>query len=235
MKEFDIEMIKSILVRDNTKPENNTIRIVDNITKTLVQSGEMISHFNPELKKVWYNTKSDNSDSSIEAIKRRYKEDKEFGYWVSQSGGQLLNIMERLDISRIIDLGCGCGYMLKAMRSVEPIEIFGYDNEQVLIDIACSKGTLSQSDQEFKLKDILTLKQSDIPQNSLIYWWEPIKDKELCEKFIDNICNISYPNQIIVFTSAAYSGDFMRQNKKVECLYDIRNNYRYPFSIYIKK
>ena len=137
--------------------------------------------------------------------------------------------MNRLGINTIYDLGCGAGFAMKAISALDRnIYTYGYDNEQILIDFA--------HDRNYMYKDILTLKREDITKpthkmrwdeklkdvnkmadiTALIYFWEPIRDYELCKQFVNNLCDIAYKGQYIVIQCAGYSREHMKTNTKVK-------------------
>ena len=214
-----VEEIKQVLLLPITDEERRIKKKADIVTKNLCSLGYRLSEHNPELKKIWYNTKSDTSDCSIEAIKKRYETDKEFGYWASESAaGSLTVLLNRLSIKKICDLGCGAAFVLKAMEAVDnfDIEYFGYDNEPELIKLA-NGGSLWE-EERFMLKDITILERGHLPNDGLIYFWEPIKEDNLCKKFIDNLADIMYPNQLVAFLVSAYSSKHMKQNANMELI-----------------
>ena len=122
--------------------------------------------------------------------------------------------MKRLKIHSICDLGCGAAFGLKAMQTVgvyinHYIDYYGFDNEEILISMANIQGSC-------KLKDIITLVRYNIYAKSLLYFWEPLRDYEMCKAFVNNLCEIAYKNQYIVFECAGYSLEHMRANNKVK-------------------
>lgn len=174
----------------------------------LRQKYDELSRDNEELKKVWYNAKTNGSKVTING-----GEEKEWGYWVNQDFGYVCIYTKRLNIDKIVDLGCGAGFGLKVINELCPsIKTFGYDNEQVLLDIA-NEG--KKENEKYLLKDIIKLKKKDIPKDSLIYFWEPIKDRDLCKDFIENLCKIARKGQIICVKCSGSSVEHLRNNSLV--------------------
>lgn len=182
----------------------------------LKKEGNEIANSDANFRKLWYSDK-----------KGTDKAEKEWGYWVSDGGHRILKLMNGLGIKNIVDLGCGCGYMLKALKKLSDgkIGIYGFDNEELLIKVA--------GDKNLKLKDVTTLTKKDIPYNSIIYWWEPIKDPQICKIFVDNTCDIAHKGQLILARIAGASGQWLAENKKVELIE--KDSWNIPFQIYRKK
>ena len=211
-------MDNSIIDPKLNESEHLSIRQCGRIVEMLAHLMFPISEHSEELKSVWYNTK--NSDRSIPEPKQipgHYvipKRD-EFGYWANSSIGYVLVLMNRLNIKSICDLGCGAAFALKAIQVVDShIDFYGYDNEPVLINLSGSNSC--------KVKDITKLERIDIDEKSLLYFWEPIKDKEQCEKFVNNLANIAYKGQVIIFQTAGYSLQHMKSNillREVGCFH----------------
>lgn len=216
MKKITTEEISALFKGKYTAEETNLSNTFYKEISRLRAEGANIANSDKEFHKLWYNAKNGTK-----------KEHKEWGYWVSEAGYPILRLMKLMGIKNIVDLGCGCGYMLKAMKKVDSkIGIYGFDNEELLIKVA---GT-----RTLKLKDVTTITKKDIPYNSLIYWWEPIRDPEVCKIFVDNVCNIAHKGQIIIAKVAGASGQWLSENNKVEIL-SKKDNWQIPFLIYRKK
>ena len=201
-------MDSTVLDPQLSESEHLAVRQCGRIVEMLAHIMFPIAQHSRKLKSVWYNTK--NSDRSIPEPKQipgHYvipKHD-EFGYWANSSIGYVLVLMNRLNIKSICDLGCGAAFALKAIQVVDSyIDFYGYDNESVLINLS--------GQNSCKVKDIIKLERCDIDEKSLLYFWEPIKDKELCEQFVNNLSKIAYKGQVIIFQTAGYSLANMRSN-----------------------
>lgn len=169
-----------------------------------------------------------NPDNILPKIKEVYrkpkKSNKEWGYLVNDSdAGYLYVLAKRFGVSNICDLGCGMGIILKAM-SIEYLNfegtgfkngfsVTGYDNEETLLKMCNSLHTFNVINKayatDFRLKDITKLNESDIPNDSIIYWWLPIHDWGLSEKFISNIVKVAKKGQIFV---VAGFGELLERN-----------------------
>ena len=203
-------MQEIILDHKLTESEISVVRQCRRIVEMLAYMMGPIAYHSEELKSIWYNSK--NSDRSV--IKKQIgnievTEHNEFGYWANTSIGNVLVLMNRLNIKSICDLGCGAAFALKAMQVVDSyIDFYGYDNEPALINLS--------GQNSCKVKDIIKLERSDIDENSLLYFWEPIKNNEMCKQFVNNLANIAYKGQIIMFECAGYSLEHMRSTSLKE-------------------
>jgi len=135
--------------------------------------------FNNELKNVWYNKVGD-------------KNKIEYGYVMSVMG-EIAVLMHRLGIKSICDMGCGAGISLYSISQHTNIEVYGYDNEDALLDLSFK----ILGERLLKNRDITKLEKGDVRNESLVYIYEPIYDKSLCKLFIDSLCEILIPNQLV--------------------------------------
>lgn len=132
------------------------------------------------LQTVWHNKVGD-------------KKNIEYGY-VASVMGEIAVFMHRLGIKSICDMGCGAGLSLYSIKQyAKDIEVYGYDNEDALLDLASE----IFGERLLKNRDITKLEKGDVRSDSLIYIYEPIYDKSLCKIFIDGLCEILMPNQLV--------------------------------------
>ncbi len=109
----------------------------------------------------------------------------EFGYYTNKNVC-LPNVVERLGVKSIIDLGCGPGLVIKTLKQLNYVnKIKGFDNEADFISIA--KGRYSNHNEEFTKKDITKLTKEDLEYYDAVYFWEPIICPITGKKFIKNL------------------------------------------------
>lgn len=150
----------------------------------------------------------------VAKIYRRIKPNKkEWGYIVNaDEAGYLYTLMRRLNIPNLCDLGCGMGIILKAITDEfinytgdkdKGLAVTGYDNEEALLKICKILNEKRYWANKFELKDITTLVTADIPDDSVIYWWLPMADDEMAEKFISNIVKVVKKGQLFAVVGHA--------------------------------
>lgn len=134
----------------------------------------------------------------------------QFGYYVSDKSGSLHYLLTELKSNSLLDLGSGAGILLFLLQRQGNIRVRGYEIESSLIEIANKllPGFTIQ-------KDILTLKVEDIQNFDTLYFWEPLADKELAKKFIDNLLSILLPKQVIIYKPSGYIRQCLEKSKKL--------------------
>lgn len=176
-----------------------------------------------------YQCKHTNSDA---LCYQRKNEEKEFGYYISYSFGLLYILMMRLKIYSLFDIGSGPGLGLKAIdwyhdKKSQPcrITLKGCDNE---LSFYAQGNNLSLN---IVLKDMTILTKEDIKNYKILYFYEPLIDRTLCNAFAENLSKIVNKKQIIVYYSAGAMGqDLNKHLKNTHILY-----HWYYLSIYVHK
>lgn len=187
--------------------EVELIRKISFMTDEVATLWEGLAKNNSDLSKVWHNKQGE-----------KYRI--EYGYSIAPLG-KVAVLMRRLGIKSICDLGCGAGIALHALQyHCEDIKVSGFDNEECLVTLA---NQINECDT-FKVKDITKLVMGDISEDTLVYFYEPIYEFSLCEKFIDNLCEILKPNQLVycsnVNQSVGFSHTLLLRNNHME-YYDL--------------
>ena len=145
------------------------------------------------------------------------------GQYKYYNNSYVLNLIKFLEINNInsfLDLGCGAGILLRMVNLYNiNLKLKGYEIEDNLISI-CNK--LNYKEPAIK-KDILKLKVDDIKDYQVLYFWEPLYNKDLAKKFVTNLAKIIQPNQIIVYYQSGSISDYLIQNKKIEFLGNFYN------------
>lgn len=156
--------------------------------------------------------------------KREGKNKGQWGYYINYAIGELLYTLDALKAKSILDLGSGSGILLYYIYkySIPRIDIMGYEIEQRLITIA-NKIIPNKT----KKKNILTLRKSDIEKYDVIYFWEPLADRELAKKFVDNLTKIINKNQTIIYYPSGSILEHFYETKK----YDITRSEVGPYRI----
>ncbi len=208
-------MYKEILNPELSTEEKLLKDSVNNVSNTLLSMCRgIIRDASPDIKKLFNRVKEN---------------EKEFGYICAEfAAGDICLVMKRFGLNTITDLGCGMGFILKAISYGfvgQEYYVYGYDNEDTLLRVANSfdKHWSNKHEYYFKNKDICLLKDKDIPNKSLIYWWAPMCDNVLINKFLDNIVNIVEPGQI--FAILGYGPELEKRGVKYLGSFNILNIY----------
>jgi len=155
----------------------------DNITSDLLSLSnklcDLYIELNPQLRELSYTTLNEN---------------KEQGYYPSNNAWIISQILKYLTRSKIIDLGCGCGILLKQLQC------FGYDNVMGVEKYKHFFPLLNLLKVPAICKDIVLLEKSDIRNYDVIYLYAPLKDEDMIIKFVNNLYNIM-DKQIIIYKS----------------------------------
>ena len=106
-----------------------------------------------------------------------------FGYFITNNQ-EFEALVKREKIKNLIDLGCGAGIILKAAQD-NGIKVKGFELDPKLIFYAKKLGV------PVKKKDILKITTKDLEGFDNIYFWEPLADYELAEKFVANLMKVS--------------------------------------------
>jgi len=146
------------------------------------------------------------------------KKNGEYGYYPNTHIIPIIKYIEENDIKSILDLGSGSGIFLKLLNQYTNVEVMGYENEKKLVDLS----------NRFKVptlkKNIITLKKQDIQDYQVIYFWEPLYDNKLAQKFANNLVNILSKDQIIIYKGAGSIGHYLDLTKKLDIV-DIIEGY----------
>jgi 2-polyprenyl-3-methyl-5-hydroxy-6-metoxy-1,4-benzoquinol methylase len=158
---------------------------------------------------------SNNKDNNSYIVKN--------GQYKYYNNPYVLNLIKFLKLNNIksfLDLGCGAGILFRILHIFNyELKLKGYEIEDNLIEI-CNR--LNHTKPAVK-KDILKLTIDDIKDYQVLYFWEPLCDRKLAEKFVTNLAKILQPNQIIVYYQSGSIGDFLVENKKIESMGNFYN------------
>lgn len=116
----------------------------------------------------------------------------EYKYYHNTELQDLVYILRTLQTKSIVDLGCGAGLLMAQVRCELPaLNVFGFDNEDQLLDIAkqlieCSK------------KNIMDLSEKDIREYDTLYTWCPFKTFEVAKSFSVVLINCMHPGQRLI-------------------------------------
>lgn len=186
----ELKRIQSILKKSITGKERVEVDKIDNLVKSMVR---LLHAFcgNVEVPKGIFHTIKHGDDNPNKG---------QFGYYCNESPGTLYTLMQRLDKTRLLDLGSGLGLVLYVIDKISnhSIKVTGYEIEDLLIKIGNSLflRTFGESIKIHK-KDILKLTKKDLEDHEVIYFWEPFASEELQNLFAKNLINNMYPGQII--------------------------------------
>lgn len=173
-----------------------------------------INDYNSTLTNLYKAVRKPNSGENTLDYKVKLTGDNkgQFGYYVTEDVASIIGIMKAVKAKSILDLGSGPGLILKTIRTFTKFEVSGYDNERELVEI----GNHILGYDTLKLKDILTVTTQDIGKFDVLYFWEPLRDRELCEKFVDNLSKVTVKDQYIIYKPAGSIAEYLHKVERFE-------------------
>jgi hypothetical protein len=195
---------------------------------SLVDAERMFSMFNGVFMQIMKN-KYGNIDDIAYTIKREGNNSGQFGYYFNSQIEPLLKIIDKYTITSIADLGAGYGLTSFILKN-SGIASIGYEIEDRYVEFS----KFLCEDMVIK-KDILTLKRDDIKRYGAVYFWEPLYLRELAEKFVNNLVEIMYKGQYIIYRPSGSIGEFL---SAVACLKRLKQTdlpWSGMYQVYIKK
>ena len=139
------------------------------------------------------------------------KKNGQWGYYPSKMAPNVAILMRKYGLHSIVDLGSGAGLFLLTMKHLG-YETKGIEIEESLVKLSHSLGISTQQ------KDILKLTKPDIKKFGCIYFWEPLRETALCEKFVENLAKVVTKGQYIIYDCAGNTEAFLNENKKFKYL-----------------
>ncbi len=124
-----------------------------------------------------------------------------FNHFTTTGGHAYDAIFQAIDMvgvkkARFLDLGCGLGIVGHVVWTEKGVKAYGYDINQDYVNIANYLGNFAH------VKDITTLRAEDVKFANIIYFWDPILDRELSAKFIKNLIPLMKRGQIIIHNAS---------------------------------
>lgn len=149
--------------------------------------------------------------------KRKGENEIEYGYYFNPGHVvPLLELLNKLKITQLIDFGSGVGILLKILAHIKNnLYVIGLENEKEFV-----KRALVQTHN----RDIITLSKESLDtfideherwnekSKTVIYFWEPIFNEDKAKEFVDNLVKITRPNQIIIYNQSGGIGYHMRKS-----------------------
>lgn len=135
----------------------------------------------------------------------------QWGYIQSRGIGELIFLLNKLKIDSIIDLGSGAGILLSIIKAFNPtIKTRGFEIEEELVN----HSRISYGSPIYQ-KDILKITASDIRDHKALYFYEPLCDRDLCQKFVENLEQI-VTDQYLIYKPAGAIAEFLHKSKVFE-------------------
>mgnify|MGYP001768811208 CR=1 FL=1 len=192
MKDLEIKI-------DNVRHEEEYENILKKYS-TIKTSTEILLSFishsiSPKTKKLLYRPKGINES--------------EYGYCLGNKFNVIYYLIHKFNIESICDLGSGLGIGLYALKYYTGVKVKGYDNEELFVNYANSININTE------LKDITKLIRKDIKSYQVLYFYEPIRNKEISKIFIDNLVKRMIKNQYIFYECAGSMIEHL--SKHVNC------------------
>lgn len=183
---------------------------------------DLINYTNALTRKIYFETViGTNTTDPVYQTKRGEREG-EYGYYMSGFIRDLYVIMNRLKLTKLLDLGSGPMIGLMPLHN-RGIICKGFEIEDNFINLA---NRLLYYNSCVK-KDILKITKSDIKDYEVIFFYEPFCSKKLSKQFIQNLSKIVSKEQIIVYNQANFDNylDECQNFAKIKC--------NYPLKIYL--
>lgn len=148
-----------------------------------------------------------------------------FGYFPNANVAGLISIISHFQITSVFDMGIGCGFILRALKSYfqKDISLGGIDINPKLVEIARTILYRYSEDRHKIIEgDILQLQKEQISDYEAIYFWDPFTEGKLTKIFIEHLCLICKKDQYIIVQNCGINHimDYKIANKKIT---NIRN------------
>jgi hypothetical protein len=194
--------IETLVKTLNKKPTKKEIISIETIYKKI----KILSDLYITMRDAYSDTTPENN-----SIEYRSKPNGEYGHYINNHTKELYLILSRLKITKMLDLGSGPGIIFKPLATELGIanhSFIGYENETELVEIGQKYGN------NIKQKDILKLTAEDFKDIPLVYFWEPMNDRKLCEQFVNNLELVIPSNVIVVYRFSGYIREFLDVSKR---------------------
>lgn len=153
--------------------------------------GDIRSYYHSLVLNRWYDTSETRSKLEKLGYSLYYREgtvttegsgigNTNFGYYRTKDISALVEIT-LFRPKKVVDLGSGLGEFMMDLKELANIEVHGFELDPILAKNAVIPTTK---------KDILTISEDDLKDADLIYFWQPLIDKEMILKFWRNLSRI---------------------------------------------
>lgn len=124
----------------------------------------------------------------------RNKGNGQWGYYVNEDFGDVVNYMNEHNLTSLVDLGAGEGHIVELLNDMG-YNAKGYEIEEELID----KYHENFSRNNVFQKDVMDITKEDIEDFQVIYMYQPFSDRTLLKKFLHRLINEMNVDQTIVY------------------------------------
>lgn len=138
-----------------------------------------------------------------------YQADSEkYHYYCSDCLKRVVAILMVIKSKSMLDLGCGTGLFGKVITLIfklykKEFEFHGIEIEPQLLELAnrtaIHQSWITENKSSISLGDITKLSKIFVERFDTIYFWEPIIDRKLVEKFINSLEKSTKPGQYIIY------------------------------------
>lgn len=204
------DLIKA-LKKPFTKKEKEVIALhsfyllnISSVYRAIIDIGEQ-----SELTKISYRPKN---------------KEREYGYYVSDHIPIIGIWLNRLKKYNFLDLGSGPGLIRNTLNHITNSRLVfkGYENEDILVTLGL------RLHNNIISKNIVSLEKKDIENAEIIYFWEPLVDAVMVDKFVTNLSKITKPGQIIIYHPAGLIGGYIEKCDKFKLVHVY-----FPYSVYL--
>lgn len=193
------------VVTDRTPLENECIQLKREL---LNMTALYIGQIEKEAFKDW---RREDSETFYDLVHRK-KKNGQWGYYRSPNVHSITKIIDKYNLTNVIDLGSGPGTLLKILdyHYHGQIQFTGVEIEDKLIEIhRIMDAKLIDPKVKVYKRDIFKLRKANFKDIDGIYFWEPVGTPELAEKFVAKLAKVTVPNQIIIYQCSGQIGEYL--------------------------
>jgi hypothetical protein len=184
----------------------------------------------PKRKELIQHVKGDHRPKNIP----RCKNQGQYGYWNNRSVDTVAELALKYELSSILDLGSGPGIMLFLLKFIDNNvgkrlfkKLKGYEIEPLFVKDGNNLffSRYGEPGDVIEKKDILKITTRDLIGYEIVYFWEPLHERELAEKFVSNLSRSMIEGQYIFYYQSGFIGEFLKYDPKfvpLECYNNIQ-------------